>query len=240
MTRSATDPDSGLFVKGEHKRQFAYEAHTACDKHGFILETVITPGNVHDSVAFDVVYDRVTAAFPEAETIVADSAYKTPHICKKVFEDGRVLSTAYKRPQTMNGGHEWWKYVYDEHDDCVICPEYQVLTYRTTNRDGYREYRSNPNICLNCPTRHLCTHSKDCVKTVHRHIWKDYEELADDARYTPKYRELYKRRKETIERVFADAKEKHAMRYTQYRGLAQVTNWVKLKFVAMNLKKLAN
>ena len=240
VTRSATDPDSGLFVKGEHKRQFAYEAHTACDKHGFILETVITPGNVHDSVAFDVVYDRVTAAFPEAETIVADSAYKTPHICKKVFEDGRVLSTAYKRPQTMKGGHEWWKYVYDEHDDCVICPEYQVLTYRTTNRDGYREYRSNPNICLNCPTRHLCTHSKDCVKTVHRHIWKDYEELADDARYTPKYRELYKRRKETIERVFADAKEKHAMRYTQYRGLAQVTNWVKLKFVAMNLKKLAN
>ena len=26
---------------------------------------------------------------------------------------------------------------------------------------------------------------------------------------------------------------------TQYRGLAQVTNWVKLKFAAMNLKKLA-
>ena len=73
-----------------------------------------------------------------------------------------------------------------------------------------------------------------------RHIWKEYEELANDARYTPKYRELYKRRKETIERVFADAKEKHAMRYTQYRGLAQVTNWVKLKFAAMNLKKLAN
>ena len=30
------------------------------------------------------------------------------------------------------------------------------------------------------------------------------------------------------------------MRYTQYRGLAQVTNWVKLKFAAMNLKELAN
>ena len=48
VTRSVTDPDSGLFVKGDHKRQFAYEAHTACDKHGFVLETVITPGNVHD------------------------------------------------------------------------------------------------------------------------------------------------------------------------------------------------
>ncbi|MBE6961634.1 MAG: hypothetical protein E7445_04180 [Ruminococcaceae bacterium] len=80
---------------------------------------------------------------------------------------------------------------------------------------------------------------KDCVKTVQRHIWKDYEDLADDARYTPEYRDLYKQRRETIERVFADAKEKHAMRYTQYRGLAQVTNWVKIEFAAMNLKRLA-
>ncbi len=204
-----------------------------------MLETVVTPGNIHDSVAFDEVYDNVTERFPQIETVVADSAYKTPHICKKVFADGRVLSTAYKRPQTMKGGHEWWKYIYDEYYDCIICPEYQALTYRTTNRDGYREYRSDPKICENCPTIELCTHAKDFVKTVQRHIWKDYEDLADDARYTPKYRELYKRRKETIERVFADAKEKHAMRYTQYRGLAQVTNWVKLKFAAMNLKKLA-
>ncbi len=239
VTQSVTDPDSGLFVKGEHKRQFAYEAHTACDANGFVLETVVTPGNVHDSVAFDDIYDQVTEKFPEVETIVADSAYKTPHICKKVFDDDRVLSTAYKRPQTMKGGHEWWKYVYDEYYDCVICPEYQILKYSTTNRDGYREYKSDPKVCANCPTRELCTRSKDCVKTVQRHIWKDYEELADDARYTPKYQKLYARRKETIERVFADAKEKHAMRYTQYRGLAQVTKWVRLKFAAMNLKKLA-
>ena len=240
VTKSVTDPDCGLFVKGNHKRQFAYEAHTACDKHGFVLEAVVTAGNVHDSAAFDEVYDKVTERFAEIETVVADSAYKTPHICKKVFRDKRVLSTAYKRPQTMKGGHEWWKYVYDEFYDCVICPEYQSLHYSTTNRDGYREYKSDAHICANCPTRELCTHSKDCVKTVQRHIWKDYEDLADDARYTPKYRDLYKQRKETIERVFADAKEKHAMRYTQYRGLAQVTNWVKLKFAAMNLKRLAN
>ena len=239
VTKSTTDPDCGMFVKGKHERQFAYEAHTACDKNGYVLETVVTPGNVHDSVAFDDVYDKVTQTFPEIETIVADSAYKTPHICKKVFTDGRVLSTAYKRPMTMKGGHEWWKYVYDEYYDCVICPEYQPLAYRTTNRDGYREYCSDPKICAQCPTRHLCTRSKNCVKTVLRHVWKDYEELADDARYTPQYKDLYAKRKETIERVFADAKEKHGMRYTLYRGLTQLSKWVRLKFAAMNLKKLA-
>ena len=63
--------------------------------------------------------------------------------------------------------------------------------------------------------------------------------MADDVRYTPIYQRMYKARKETIERVFADAKEKHGLRYTRYTGLAQVTNWVKLAFAAMNLKKFA-
>ena len=52
-------------------------------------------------------------------------------------------------------------------------------------------------------------------------------------------KELCAMRKETIERVFADAKEKHAMRYTHHRGLARVSAWVRLKYVAMNLKKIA-
>ena len=238
-TVSTTDPDCGLFVKGDHKKQLAYEAHTACDVHGVVLAVEVTPGNVHDSAAFDDVYDKVVEQFPDVHAFVADSAYKTPHICKKVFSDGRVLSTAYKRPQTKRG-HEWWKYVYDEHFDCIICPEYQVLKYSTTNRDGYREYKSDPKVCVNCPTRDLCTKNKNCIKTVTRHIWKEYEELADDARYTPIYKRMYKARKETIERVFADAKEQHGMRCTRYTGLAQVTNWVKLKFAAMNLKKFAN
>lgn len=46
-------------------------------------------------------------------------------------------------------------------------------------------------------------------------------------------------RGETIERVFADAKEKHAMRYTNHRGLTRVKNRVRLKFAAMNLKLMA-
>ncbi len=52
-------------------------------------------------------------------------------------------------------------------------------------------------------------------------------------------RALYALRKETIEPVFGDAKERHAMRYTQHRSLPRVTAWVRLKFAAMNLKKLA-
>ena len=129
--------------------------------------------------------------------------------------------------------------MYDEYFDDVICPEYHALHYSTTNRDGYREYKSRAYLCKTCPTRGMCTESAKCEKTFLRHIWQEYVEMAEDIRHMAVYRELYRLRKEKIERVFADAKEKHGMRYTQYRGLAQVTNWVKLKFAAMNLKKLA-
>ena len=50
-TVSTTDPDCGLFVKGEQERQFAWEAHTVCDRKGFILEVHVTAGNVQDSIA---------------------------------------------------------------------------------------------------------------------------------------------------------------------------------------------
>ena len=76
-------------------------------------------------------------------------------------------------------------------------------------------------------------------KMVQRHIWSEYLDLVEQLRKTERGKALYAKRKESIERVFGDAKEKHAMRYTHHRGLARVTNWVTLKFACMNLKKLA-
>jgi len=239
VTVSTTDPECGLFRKGEHEVQFAYEAHTASDENGFVLGYDVTPGNVHDSVAFDAVYDKVTEQFPEIKTVTMDSAYRTPWICKRIFSDGRKASLPYKRPMTKDGFFKKYQYVYDEYYDCILCPNDQVLKYSTTNREGYREYKSDPKVCVNCPLRSKCTESKACQKVVARHIWEDYVELAEDFRHTPEGKASYERRKETIERVFADAKEKHSMRYTHLRGLTRVKNWVGLKFAAMNLKKMA-
>ncbi|MEG6511424.1 transposase, partial [Desulforamulus ruminis] len=89
------------------------------------------------------------------------------------------------------------------------------------------------------PTRERCVGNRSGQKTVTRHVWQDYLERAEDVRHSPLGKETYALRSQTIERVFADAKEKYAMRYTPYRGLDQVSNWVRLKFAAMNLKKLA-
>lgn len=47
-------------------------------------------------------------------------------------------------------------------------------------------------------------------------------ERAEDVRHSPRGKETYTLRSQTIERVFADAKEKHFMRYTHFRGLARL------------------
>lgn len=239
VTESTTDPECGMFHKGEHERQFAYVANTACDRHNFVLDFVVGAGNMHDSVMFDNIYEKVVTRFPKVEVISADAGYKTPWIVKQIIDDGRIPSMPYKRPMTKKGFFKKYEYVYDEYYDCVICPENKILEYSTTNREGYREYKSNPCDCMNCPKRRQCTESKATQKTVTIHVWESYMEKAEDYRHTKKYGDIYKLRKETIERVFGDAKEKHGMRYTNYRGLAKVTAEAALRFACMNLKKLA-
>jgi transposase len=236
---SDTDPDCGLFRKGEHKVEFAYTAHVACDENNFILACETTPGNVHDSVVFDAVYDKAAEILPNSDAVAVDAGYKTPWICKKVTDAGKKICAPYKRPMGKEGFFRPHEYVYDEYYDCVLCPADKALPYRTTNRKGYREYKSDPAVCSGCPMRPRCTESKSCQKTVMRHIWAEYLEIAEDIRHSPGGKARYAMRGKTVERVFADAKEKHGMRHTMLRGLRRVSDWVRMKFAAMNLKKLA-
>lgn len=239
LSQSTTDRECGLFHKGEHEKQFAYVANTACDKHNFILDFVLGAGNIHDSVMFKGLYEKVLEKFPKMQAVAVDAGYKTPAIMKQIIDSGRIPCVPYKRPMTKQGFFKKYEFVYDEYFDCILCPNNQILNYSTTNRDGYREYKSNSKVCKDCPMRAKCTQSKACQKVATRHVWESYMELAEDYRYTLQYRDIYKMRSETIERVFADAKEKHAMRYTQLRGLQKVKMQVTLTFACMNLKKLA-
>ena len=238
-TVSTTDPDCGMFIKGEHERQFAYEAHTACDKSGFILGVEVTAGNVHDSVAWDKVYDEVTGKF-KVRFVVMDAGYKTPWIAKKTLDDGKIPVLPYTRYTGKKDRYRPWDYEYDPAKDVFICPRGEELRHTTTDRDGKRSYRSTPKNCVNCPVKAHCGANEKGQKLFTTHIWKEYLDIAEAIRKTDLGKQIYEKRKETIERVFADAKEKHAMRYTYHRGLAAVTRWVKLKYAAMNLKKLAN
>ena len=234
---STTDPESGWFHKGEHKEVFAYAVEAACDRYGWILEYSIHPGNEHDSKTFPAIYDKIKKFNPGA--IVADAGYKTPAIAKMLIDDGITPVFPYKAPMTKKVFFRKYEYVYDEYFDCYICPNNQILKYTTTNRDGYREYKSDPGICESCPYLSQCTQSQNHQKLVTRHIWQDYMDRCEDIRHTTGMKDVYDKRKETIERIFGVAKENHCMRYTRQRGKAKMAMKVGLTFACLNMKKLA-
>ena len=72
-----------------------------------------------------------------------------------------------------------------------------------------------------------------------RHVWEDDLEQVEEQRYIYGIREYYELRRETIERVFAMAKELHGFRYTQEYGKAHMEVKAALTFACINLKKLA-
>lgn len=235
-----TDPDSGVLYKSEKEKCFAYSFHTACDRHGFILGIEVTPANVHDSTMLQTVLEQVKKNVSKPQFIGVDAGYKTPYICKTLIEQEIRPVMPYKRPMTKAGFFKKYEYAYDEHYDCYLCPNNQILKYSTTNREGYREYKSNPYICKECPFLNKCTTSKEHQKQINRHIWEGYLEEAEHLRHTKLNKEIYEKRKETIERVFADMKEKHGMRWTTLRGLKKVSAQAMLVAACMNLKKMAN
>jgi len=235
--RSTTDPDCGWFHKGEHKDVFAYSVETACDAHGWIVGYTVDRGNLHDSRTFKGLYDKLDKT--EIKKLIGDAGYKTPAIAKLLIDDGIVPIFPYKRPMTKKGFFRKHEYVYDEYYDCYICPNNKILKYSTTNRDGYREYKSCASDCEKCPHRAQCTESANHVKVVTRHIWEEYLETCEDYRHTEGNKELYDKRKETIERVFGTAKEFHGFRYTNMVGKARMEMKVGLTYACLNLKKLA-
>ena len=237
IKESTSDPESGWFHKGEHKQVFAYAIETACDKHGWVLDYTVSPGNLHDSRTFKGLYDKIKNI--GIKTLIADAGYKTPAIAKLLIDDNITPLFPYKRPMTKQGFFKKTDYAYDEYYDCYICPNNHTLEYTTTNRDGYREYKSCGITCANCPHLSQCTESKDHVKVITRHIWEPYMEQCEEIRQTLGMKELYSHRKETIERLFGTAKENHGFRYTQLFGKARMEMKVALTFACLNLKKLA-
>lgn len=158
---SKTDSECGVFHKGEHKKVFAYSTNTACDKNNFVLGSVLTPRNYHDSLSFAELYQQVTTSYPNISTIV----YRTPAIAKLIIDDNRTPIFLDKRPMTKDGFFKKYEYVYDEYYDCYVCPNNEVLKYSTTNREGYKEYKSNQKIYKKCQFLEKCTEGKNKTKT---------------------------------------------------------------------------
>lgn len=100
-------------------------------------------GNVYDSVPFWGLYRSVNGRVKYSKYYVMDVGYKIPVIARKLIEGGKIPVMSYKRLMIKNGYFQKSDYVYDEYFACYLCPSNQILKYSTTNREEYREYKSD-------------------------------------------------------------------------------------------------
>lgn len=237
---SKTDPESGYMARTGKPEGFHYLDHRTCDnKHNLITDVFITPGNINDSTVYldRLEYQEKRFGFG-VEAVALDSGYHTPYICKTLAEKGIVASIAYRKPGGQKGLYRKSKFAYNTEGDYYECPEGQVLKYRTTGRTGTRSYASDPKLCCNCPRLKECTNNKKCQKIIERHVWEEYVERVKEIRKTEFGDYLRRRRSETIERSFADAKELHGYRYARFRGKEKVETQALMTALVQNVLKM--
>jgi transposase len=239
---SRTDPDAGYMVREGKPKGFYYLDHRTVDgRCAIITDTFATPANVHDSIVYLARLDRQCQRFDlDVRAVGLDAGYATAGIAQGL-EDRDILGViGYRTPTPPKPGMmRRSRFVYQASADAYLCPQGQKLTYATTDRTGHRQYKSDPAMCRTCPLLASCTSNPKALRTITRHIWQDAQDKADAYRLAPWGKAVYKRRKETVERSFADAKQLFGHRYARFRSLARVTWQCLLTAAAQNMKKIA-
>jgi len=223
---------------------FFYLDHRTVDhKFNIITDVFVTPGNVHDSVPY---IDRLEKqmekfGFKESlEAVALDAGYFTSSICKKLQEKNIYAVIGNRSYSPVKGLLQKWRFKYDAVKNIYLCPQKHELRYATTDREGYRQYKSDPSHCQNCPLLKDCTRSKNKQKVVTRHVWQDSKEWVKQNGRSHSGKYLYRLRYQTIERSFADAKELHGLRYCRFRGKNKVLEQALMTAICQNIKKIAN
>ena len=237
---SETDEESGYYHRDNKEKEFMYLDHRTVDsKCNIIVDCYITKGNVHDSVPYISRLEYIKRKFGfDIKEVGIDSGYDTLDI-KKYLHDNNIYGViAYRRYARAETTVRKSRFKYLKERDCYICPETGVILEYTgrIDRNGYKYYASKEN-CENCPQKKGCCNNKE-YRTITRHIREDLNEEMRERRLSERGKELYKQRKEKIERSFADSKQNHGYRYAMYKGIEKNQNYTWLICAAQNMKNI--
>lgn len=211
-------------VRDGKPEEFFYLDHRTVDsQHNIITDVHVTTGNVNDVDPYLERLDVQKEKFGfNVKYVGLDAGYFTNPICKGIADRNITSVIATRLGTHVKGKFTKNKFVYIEEWDVYACPSEYFLHYKTTTRQGYAEYVCDKEICKDCLLKNSCLSEKSEFRTIRRHVWEEFKEKNTFFLKTDKGKRIYKRRKETIERSFADSKELHGLRYARFRGLTKV------------------
>jgi transposase len=230
---SSTDEEAGYYYRDEKEKGFVYQDHRVVEgKNNFIIASQIEPGNIHDSKVIEKVLNQLEERKIEYKTIALDSGYNSLEIMDYFHRREKESIIAHRRfgPKNKKTPGK-----YDQELDVFVCELGCVFELKNVDKLGYMTYHSTPN-CKGCPAP--CFSNSEKKRTFRRHIHQYLREINTTRRLSEEGKAFYARRKETVERSFADAKQNHGLRWTLYRGQKKNQHYNWLLCAAQNLKKL--
>ena len=241
VQQSKSDPESGQLHKEGKPDGFHYSEHRTVDsKHNIVVNVRITPANVNDVEPIaEILKDIDKRLGKQPKYMGLDAGYHNAPVCHQLAAAGIQPVVGYRRHTHKGDYFGKYRFTYDPVKNVYLCPQGHELTWRTTNREGYREYWSEPKTCRDCPRRAKCFSAKSSRRQVTRHVWQDALEQADAFGKTSSGKRIYAWRKETIERSFAEAKELHGLRYARMLGIRNMYEQSFLTAAAQNMKRIA-
>lgn len=223
---SRTDSDSGYYHRSHKEKGFMYLDHRTVDgKCNIIMDCFITKGNVHDSQPYIERIEWIQNTFDlEIQSVALDSGYDSLDIKKFLKEQNIFGVIGYRRYGTKASRKFKHQYVYDcEGDYFYNRGTGEVLEFTgLIDRNGYKKYANLDNKLI-----------------LRRHIKEELNEEYTQNRLSYEGKELYTKRKETVERSFADSKQNHGYRYATLRGLKKNQDHTWLLCAAQNMKNIA-
>ena len=237
---SKTDPESGYYHRDNKEKGFMYLEHrTVNGKCNIITDAYVTKGNLHDSVVCTerLEYQKNKLNL-NINKVGLDSGYDTYEI-KKYFEDNDIFGVIqYRSYGQGNTEIRKWQFDYFKEEDVYVCPKTGiVLPYRNIDKLGYKKYYDRKQ-CEGCPFQKQCC-GKSKFRTIRRLICEEVNERARGRRLSSEGKELFKKRKTTVERSFGDSKQNHGYRYTVFKGVEKNQAYTHLICAAQNMKNIA-
>ena len=238
--QSTTDPESGQQSRDGKPNGFYYSEHRTVDsKRNVIVNVHVEAANINDVTPMPEILDEIEARLGTLPKYMGlDAGYHNAWIAHLLETKGIQGVIGYRR-HTHKGAHYGkYRFRYDPDRDEYICPEKQRLTWKTTTREGYRQYCCEGKTCKGCPRRAECFGASMSRKVVERHVWQGSLERVDAFTKTHRGKRIYGWRKETIERSFAEAKENHGLRYARMLGIRNMREQCFLTAAVQNIKRL--
>ena len=245
VTKSTTDPESGLMNRPGKPNAFCYLNHQTSDaESGIITDVFVTPGNVNDCTPHTSRLETQIDKFGfETEAVCADAGYDNSEVYDAMLRRGiRTYIPKKRKPNntpSYTEGFEPEAFTYDSEEDVYICPQGKILAYSCYNKKGQKKrYLAARKDCSNCPCRQQCIGSSKNSRMVERMLHEEARQEQAKNRNTPEYFAALRLRKIWCEGNFSHQKAEHNLRRTYKRGIERVTEQCLLSACAMNLIRL--